>query len=94
MSIQVIEERYAMENGLITAVTNGNHTKAMEMLSKLTKSVAPPRMPNALRDHKDYTITINTLLRKTAEGAGVHPIHIDSFSNQNVKEIEQCISLD
>ncbi|MCI6832354.1 MAG: helix-turn-helix domain-containing protein [Clostridiales bacterium] len=94
LSIQVIEERYAVENGLITAVTNGNHTKAMEMLSKLTKNTLPPRMPNALRDHKDYTITINTLLRKTAEGAGVHPIHIDSFSNQNVKEIEQCISLD
>ena len=35
---------------------------------------------NNLRDMKNYTITLNTLLRKAAEQAGVHPIHIDAYS--------------
>lgn len=94
LSIQVIEERYQAENQLLTAISNGDATKALDYLSKMTNRFLPQRMPNALRDHKDYTITVNTLMRKSAEGAGVHPIHIDSFSNQNVKEIEQCISLE
>lgn len=51
-------------------------------------------MPNELRDIKDYAITLNSLMRKTAEQAGVHPIHIDSYSNQNVKRIEQMTQID
>ncbi len=47
---------------------------------------------NELRDHKDYMITLNTLLRKAVESAGVHPIHIDSVSNRNIQLIEQLSS--
>lgn len=41
---------------------------------------------------KNYTITLNTLLRKAAEQAGVHPIHIDAYSNCNVVMLESLTS--
>lgn len=54
----------------------------------------PQRLTNELRDRKDYMITLNTLLRKTVEQAGVHPIHIDAVSNGNIQRIEQITSVE
>lgn len=94
LSIQVVEERYAVENEMLSAVLNGNSTKALERNAKLSDMATFSRLSNALRDQKDLSITLNTLLRKCAEEAGVHPIHIDSMSNQNIKLVEQCISME
>lgn len=94
MSIQMIEMRYALEAQLLDAVFNGNEAKAMDLVSKLSSVTLPCRLSNELRDYKDYSITFNTLLRKKAEEAGVHPIHIDLYSNQNVQLIEQITRKD
>lgn len=94
LSIQMIEERYDMEQAVLTAVSNGNETKAEDLFLRWISLPMPPRMVNELRDQKDYTITLNTLLRKTAEQSGVHPIHIDCYSNRNVQKIEQLTSLE
>ncbi|MCD8154101.1 MAG: AraC family transcriptional regulator [Clostridiales bacterium] len=94
LSIQMIEKRYEMENALISAVGSGNETRALELLSGAPPHFIPYRLNNVLRDEKDYCITLNTLLRKAVEDAGVHPIHIDSLSNQNVKNIEKLTSVD
>ena len=94
MGIQMIEDRYELENKLLTAVANCNEAKAVELGSRWAYIMLPQRIPNALRDHKDYTIAMNTLMRKTAEQSGVHPIHIDSYSNSNVQKIEQITSLE
>lgn len=90
--VKVIEERYELENALIGAIEHADEPKAMELAAKISTLVIPPRMPNAMRDMKDYCITSNTLMRKAAETAGVHPIYIDAFSNRNVQKIEQLIS--
>lgn len=89
MNIKMIEIRYALEAQLLDAVFSGNETKAMALASKLSVISMPRRMPDELRDEKDYTIAFNTLFRKKAEEAGVHPIHIDLCSNQHVQRIEQ-----
>ncbi len=94
LSIQMIEERYDIEQAVLTAVSNGNETKAEELFLRWTSLPMPPRMVNELRDQKDYTITLNTLLRKTTEQSGVHPIHIDCYSNRNIQKIEQLTSLE
>lgn len=94
LSVQMIEERYDLENAMLTAVSNGNEEKAMETMTKWTSCFMPQRLSNELRDSKNYTVTLNTLLRKTAEQAGVHPIHIDNFSNRNIQLTEQLTSVD
>lgn len=88
LNIQYIEERYQAENEIIAAVGHGNEAQAMEAVRKLVHLGIPPRLSNTLRDKKDLTITLNTLMRKSAEQAGVHPIHIDSFSNQSIQQLE------
>ncbi len=90
--IQYIEERYQVENDLLQAVAKGNENQALELIARFNTITLPQRLPNALRDAKDYCITLNTLLRKSAEQAGVHPIHIDAYSNQNVQQIEAITS--
>lgn len=92
MNIQMIEERYAIEAQILDAVANGNESKALNIITKLNGQNLPYRLSSTLRDSKDYAIAFNTLLRKTVEQAGVHPVHIDAHSNQNVKLIEQASS--
>ena len=93
-NIDVIEKRYESENTLINAVASGNESRAMEMAAKFGTYFLPKRTTNNLRDVKDYTITLNTLLRKAAEKAGVHPIHIDSYSNCNIAMLEKLTSVE
>lgn len=93
-TIDVIEKRYESENTLINAVASGNESRAMEMATKFGTYFLPKRTTNNLRDTKNYTITLNTLLRKAAEKAGVHPIHIDSYSNCNISMLEKLTSVE
>lgn len=89
MNIQHIEDRYKTENNLIQAVAGGNEALAIKYANQFTVFTIPQRLPNKLRDERDLCITLNTILRKAAELAGVHPIHIDSFSNSNIPQIEK-----
>lgn len=90
--IEIIENRYEAENALINAVSSGNVNAALEISSRFGSMFLPQRISNNLRDTKDYTITLNTLLRKAAERAGVHPIHIDMYSNSVISLIESLTS--
>lgn len=92
MAVEMIEMRYALEAQLLDAVFCGNEAKAMALVPQFASLSLPRRLPDELRDCKDYTIAINTLLRKKAEEAGVHPLHIDACSNQHVQLIEEIIS--
>lgn len=94
LSIQLIEDRYEVENTILTAVASGNERQAMECCVNWSMYMFPQRLTNKLRDGKDYAITLNTLLRKTVEQAGVHPIHIDAVSNRHIQLIEQISSVE
>ena len=91
-NIDVIEKRYESENMLINAVASGRESQTLELISKFETWLLPQRTTNNLRDMKNYTITLNTLLRKAAEQTGVHPIHIDAYSNCNVVMLESLTS--
>lgn len=93
-NMHLMEQRYYFENEIISAVRNANEERALELHTKVKQFILPPRMTNELRDQKDYMITFNTLMRKAAEQAGVHPIQIDSMSNSHVKQIEEIASVD
>ena len=86
-----LEKRYALENSLLSAVETGDVNVALSSFYRFVRfSSDLVRMPDRLRDKKDLGITLNTLLRKAAERAGVHPFYIDAFSNSRVAKLEQC----
>ena len=92
LSIQILEKRYETEHQLIQAVTGGHLHKAELALSNLSLRQFEARASNPLRDFKNYAIILNTILRKAAENAAVHPIHIHSISSQYAKRIELITS--
>lgn len=86
-----VQKRYEMENEFLKATVTGDTKAALSAHYRFFKFASSlERMPDRLRDRKDLAITLNTLLRKSAEEAGVHPYYIDSFSNANVVRVEQC----
>lgn len=93
-NIDYMEKRYSYENGMVMAVRAGNEQEALVQQGKLAAVLPPSRLSNELRDMKDLSITLNTILRKAAESGGVHPIHIDSMSNGFVRQIEHITSIE
>ena len=94
--IDIIEKRYEMENALLRAVEAGNDKLAFKIMEETYNSgiSMEKRIPDELRNLKDYLITINVLCRKTIERAGVQPIYIDSISNNFVTFIENVENMD
>ena len=88
LSIQVLENRYAIENKLMQAVSQGQPNKADSILSSLSLSALEERTPDLLRNLKNYSIILNTLLRKAAEAGSGHPLHIDKLSAEFARKIE------
>lgn len=94
LSIQTLEMRYAKENDLLDAVAKGMVNKAELMLSDTSRTKPEQRIADPVRSFKNYTIILNTLLRKAAEKGGVHPLHIDTLSSDFAKRIELINSLE
>lgn len=85
--IHLIEQRYQAENHLMELIRQGRGQKAQMMLSQFS-SAALERRGEPARDIKNYTIIMNTLMRKAAEQAGVHPSYIDRLSSDFARQIE------
>ncbi len=94
LSIQVMESRYEAENRLMQAVAQGAMQKAELMISNTSQTAIEKRNADPLRNMKNYTIILNTLLRKAAEQGLVHPLHIDQLSSSVAREIENIASLE
>jgi len=88
LSIQILEERYEVEQQLSQAVTGGHLHKAELALAKLTSRQFESRADNPIRDYRNYSIILNTILRKAAESAAVHPIQINEISSRYARKIE------
>lgn len=93
LSMRLLEERYATETKLIQAVSQGQTHKAEMMLNNFTRLQMEQRTTDILRNRKNYTVILNTLLRKAAEAGAVHPLHIDSLSSRFAKKIEAAVSI-
>ncbi|MBQ7933752.1 MAG: AraC family transcriptional regulator [Lachnospiraceae bacterium] len=91
-SMQALEHRYAVENDFLQAVTQGNVHKAEMSVNGLSGSHMEQRTTDSLRNTKNYTIIMNTLLRKAAEKGSVHPLHLDRISSDYARKIEMLTS--
>ncbi len=92
LSMNLLEKRYEIEDIFLEAVTQGNTTKAMSIISQISSMRITARIDDALRNQKNLTLTFNTLLRRTAYKAGVHPFYIDAISANYARFIETASS--
>ena len=82
LSIQMLEDRYALENHLLDAVNHGDAELAMQALQSFRGVTIPGR-----KGHTKTTIVrfravaLNALLRKEAERAEVHAFYLDTLYN-------------
>lgn len=83
-----MEDRYAYENEMMEAVSQGLSHRAELMLRSFSKSMMEQRTSDPVRNVKNYCIICNTLMRKAAEKGGVHPVHLDSASSMIARRIE------
>ena len=88
-NMDILEKRYARENMLMDAVRNGQLQKIENLTSRITAAAFEQRLPDQVRNVKNYCIISNTLLRKAAEQGGVHPIYLDNLSSTFAARIEQ-----
>lgn len=88
-----MEARYEMENELISAVRLGQLQKEKLLFPATSADAFERRIPDLTRNAKNYSIIMNTLLRKAAEGGGVHPLYIDRLSSEFAVRIEKLASV-
>ena len=90
--ITLMENRYAFENELIRAVSLGQQHKVDTLMSAIYDYPFEMRMQDPLRNAKNYSVIMNTLLRKGAEHGGVHPIYLNDISSRFAERIEASSS--
>ena len=93
--IRQIEHRYASSSALTEAVKLGNLSLALQIMGnpngQQTMSV---RSPSPLRNMQNYCIVLNTQLRHSLEGSGIHPYELDRLSNEIGMQIERLTAPD
>lgn len=94
VNLRFIEEYHVAEQGLLLAMTTGNESLVIERAKILFDKELYPRLHSQMRDSRNQLISMDTMLRRQAESAGVHPVHIDSLSSSNIHKIEQLSSME
>ena len=88
-NMKVLEKRYEFENEMIRAVTLGQIHKEKQFMPGFEAMQLEMRGSSPLRSIKNYSIIMNTLLRKAAENGGVHPVYLDRISSDFARKIEE-----
>lgn len=88
--IRQIEDRYEISGLLTEAVKLGNLSLALQTLqSRGLQYETVVRNPNPLRNMQNQCIILNTQLRHSLEGSGIHPYELDLLSNEIGMQIER-----
>ncbi len=93
VSMKALERRYAFENDMIRAVEQGQLHVEKQLMKAFSSVAFEKRVQDPLRNAKNYSIIMNTLLRKAAERGGVHPLYIDRTSSEFARRIEEMTSV-
>lgn len=93
LSVHLIESIYEKENKLINIVSQGLINNAEMVIAKWSNSGVEKRVADPVRNMKNYSVILNTLLRKAAERGFVHPYYIDGISSDFAIKIELANSV-
>lgn len=88
LSMSMLEKRYHAEDEFLEAISQGNSVKALSIISQMSAMRISSRTDDELRDRKNLMLALNTVLRRTAYIAGVHPFYIDAISANYARFIE------
>ncbi len=88
INMKAIELRYSFENEMMRAVELGQMHMEERFKTAFSNNAFEKRLQDPLRNVKNYSIIMNTLLRKAAERGGVHPVYLDRVSSEFAKKIE------
>lgn len=91
-TIELLEKRYENERQLMNHIRQGNWENTKEFLKTYEMPRLSPRAHDSLRDLKNGLIILNTLGRKSAEYARVHPLYLDELSGRIAVQIENTAS--
>ena len=94
LTLEMIEQIYQKEKVLMDAVSKGKLNKINVIVSSILNQGTEDRLPDSLRNRKNYLIILNTILRKAAEYGEVHPYHIHRLSSVFARKIEELFSID
>ena len=89
-----VEARYAVEAAMLEAMRRGDIAETTYQQNLFMAFALDQRLPDRIRDARDMIIAVNTLYRKAAEQAAVHPMYLDGLSGQFVTEIEKAENLE
>lgn len=94
ISIERVEERYALEDEMLSAISEGNYARGMEAMNKISQfPMSRYRDANAGVLQKQIALlTLNTLFRKAVQEAEVHPAHVDHVSHKFADRIMEAES--
>lgn len=81
------EQRYALEEPLLQAISKGDVTEAMSITRQFMSIIYPPRINDIVSDKKAALYSTNTLLRIGAGRSNVHPVYLHELSGKFVKMI-------
>ncbi len=91
-NIRILEECYQNETELLKIVRHGQWHKAQALLDTVFYRKEYSHLQpwgHSLEFNRNQSIELNTLLRKSAEFAGVHPLHIENLSSQFLLKISR-----
>ena len=92
-NLAILEENAFNEKLLMEAVSQGQLHKVNAVASTVFNKGTEQRLPDSLRNRKNYLIILNTLLRKAAEYGGVDVVHINRISSSFAQQIENIFSM-
>ena len=85
---KTIELRYAQETLFMDSVAAGDAEAAEQAAFSGVFAHLEDRSATSLQSRRDSLIVFNTLCRKAAERAGLHPVFLDAISRKNATRIE------
>lgn len=85
-----VSEVYAHEERLLAYIAEGNEPKALTESQFFLHTGMDQRLNDRLLARRSLAYSVNTLFRKAAEGAGVHPVFCDEISEKFARKLELC----
>jgi len=89
----VLAHLYLHEQRMMECISRGNYDGAVSAIHRLEGQGPEARIPNTLRDMKNYLIVFNTLCRLAARDGGVSPWKIDRYSQEVSIAIENAAGI-
>lgn len=94
-AMELLEHRYRYEKLMLQEVAEGNQNMALTYYRQFfldSRSIV--RTEDPIRTAKNLGFSLNTMLRKSAETAGIHPVYLDVISSNFAMLIENSNRLE